>query len=84
MDQIDEYDLPPNFIKKTDPHSSKYYDKYGNNSWELDALNPEDLTGILQKNILNYLDRDEHDEALKSEDKEICKLGDAIEGMYYF
>jgi hypothetical protein len=45
MDQILEYNPPPNPTKQTDSRSSNkegtgYIDKYGDESWELDALDP--------------------------------------------
>lgn len=81
QDQIDEYDLPPNPTKKIDPRSRKYYEKYGSKSWELDALDPEVLTEIVEGRILEYLDKDRHDGALRQEQKEKDALERAVAGM---
>lgn len=84
MDQIEEYGLPPNLAKKTDPRSRKYVDKYGGRSWELDALNPEALTGILETSIRAYLDMSRYEEAIRREQAEKDKLKRAVAGMGAF
>jgi hypothetical protein len=38
MDQIDQYKPPPNFAKESDSRAPEYVSKFGNYSWELDAL----------------------------------------------
>lgn len=40
MDQIEEYDPPPNPAKLTDPRAIEYIQIHGNSSWELDSLEP--------------------------------------------
>lgn len=57
MDQVRKYQPPPNPAKTTDSRFAKYIAKHGSNSWELDALNPEVLIEIIQKNIRKYLDK---------------------------
>lgn len=81
LEQIDEHDLPPNPAKKTDPRSRKYYEEYGPQSWELDALDPETLTDIATTHILKYLDEDKYNRALRREQKERDELERAVSGM---
>lgn len=81
MDQIKEHDLPPNLAKKTDPRSRKYTDEYGGQSWELDALNPEALTRILEEHILAYLDVPRYEAAIRREQEEKDGLERAVAGM---
>lgn len=81
MDQVGQHDLPPNPAKRTDPRSRRYSDEYGGRSWELDALNPEILTGILREHILRYLDVRKYEEAIRREQREKDELGRAVEGM---
>jgi hypothetical protein len=57
MDQIEEYNPPPNPAKLTDSRCNKYIERYGEESWELDALDPRTITGIIQENIEYYTDR---------------------------
>jgi hypothetical protein len=47
MDQIDEYNPPPNPAKLTDSRATKYIDEYGDESWELDALEPTVLAQLV-------------------------------------
>lgn len=51
MDQIRQYSPPPNPAKLTDSRSSKYVDKYGDESWELDALEPSVITELIQGSV---------------------------------
>ena len=41
MDQIETFNPPPNPAKLTDSRCKSYMDKYGDESWELDALEPK-------------------------------------------
>lgn len=55
-DQIEQYDPPPNPAKETDSRSSEYIARHGESSWELDALDPAVLAGIIETNVLKYRD----------------------------
>lgn len=54
MDQINTYNPPPNPAKVTDSRAGEYIARYGENSWELDALNPETMTELIQSEIAKY------------------------------
>lgn len=56
MDQVDHYDPPPNPTKFTDSRATGYVDKYGLESWELDAIPPNDLADLIRTTIEEYLD----------------------------
>ncbi len=45
MDQIQQYNPPPNPAKSTDSRFQGYMDIHGDESWELDALEPQVLSG---------------------------------------
>jgi hypothetical protein len=47
MDQVRQYNPPPNPAKMTDSRVGSYLDRYGDESWELDALTPNVLTGLI-------------------------------------
>lgn len=70
MDQIKQNKLPPNPAKKSDPRSKIYYEKYGSKSWELDALDPEILSDVLEVGIQEYMDIDSYNDVVKKEKKE--------------
>lgn len=56
MDQVQQYNLPPNPAKLTDSRSIDYMARYGLSSWELDALDPATLDAIIQAGIDRYRD----------------------------
>lgn len=47
MEQVEQYSLPPNPAKETDTRFAAYADKYGEFSWELDALPPDVLAEMV-------------------------------------
>ena len=51
MDQIDEYDPPPNYAKLTDSRANDYIAEYGDSSWELDALEPAVIANLIRESI---------------------------------
>lgn len=54
MNQIQTYNLPPNPAKITDSRASKYIDQFGDESWELDALDPKVITDLIKKQVRMY------------------------------
>jgi hypothetical protein len=67
MDQIETYNPPPNPAKTTDSRYQKYADLYGDDSWELDALDPAVLAEILETRILELRDEERWDRAVAFE-----------------
>lgn len=63
-DQIDDYNPPPNPAKLTDSRSSGYVSLYGDESWELDALEPSVLVELISRTIAQYRDEDAYNEVL--------------------
>lgn len=55
-DQIELYNPPPNFAKQTDSRFAGYEEQYGDESWELDALDPTTLESIVEPVILELRD----------------------------
>lgn len=56
MDQVEQYDPPPNPAKLTDSRVAGYLEEFGDESWELDALDPADLTALIQAEIESWRD----------------------------
>lgn len=50
-DQIDQYDPPPNPAKVTDSRFDAYQREHGDDSWELDALEPSVLDALISAEI---------------------------------
>jgi hypothetical protein len=67
MNQIEEYDPPPNPAKVTDSRFESYAAEYGDESWELDALEPATLNELIQERIKHYLDEGMYEERLVEE-----------------
>jgi hypothetical protein len=61
MDQVEQYDPPPNPAKLTDSRAGTYIDAYGTESWELDALNPDVLDGLIREQVEAERDDDRYD-----------------------
>jgi hypothetical protein len=49
IDQVQEYGLIPNPTKITDPRAAFYMDRYGDECWELDAIEPPELVRLVRE-----------------------------------
>lgn len=56
MDQVNKYNPPPNPAKLTDSRATTYINKYGPDSWELDALEPKAMEKLIKKAICKHRD----------------------------
>jgi hypothetical protein len=74
MEQIRQYRPPPNPAKVTDPRAAEYIAKYGNQSWELDALPPNVLSKILKLALNGLIDKMEYNRIKELEEEEKSKL----------
>lgn len=74
MEQIEEYNPPPNPAKINDPRAAQYILEHGNESWELDALEPEVLHSITEEAVKEHLDQDLFDNILSQEEIDKIKL----------
>lgn len=58
MDQIDTQKPPPNPAKSTDARFKDYRRKFGDESWELDALPPSYINNLVREHVDSYIDND--------------------------
>ena len=58
MNQIEEFNPPPNPAKLTDSRCKGYMNKYGDESWELDALEPRVITNLIHETLSEFVDFD--------------------------
>ena len=58
MDQVAAYGPPPNPAKLTDSRGSDYIQRFGTESWELDALEPSVLVALIQAEVATMVDED--------------------------
>lgn len=68
MDQVEEYSPPPNPAKVTDSRYKAYVVKYGDESWELDALEPTKFRELIEGELAGI--RSEEQWKKDEEDKE--------------
>jgi hypothetical protein len=73
-EQIGEHEPPPNPAKFTDPRSQWYMDKFGFDSWEVDALPPNILEQLLTDTIEKYIDREKFNKHLDEEEDDRNEL----------
>lgn len=74
MEQINQYNPPPNPAKITDPRAKGYIDKFGQVSWEVDALKPAIMEDIVRNAISTTIDMDIYNDTLKFEAEEKDKI----------
>lgn len=67
MNQVEEFNPPPNPAKLTDTRCNGYMSKYGSESWELDALEPRYLRNLISDTILKYRDNEVYEKVLEKE-----------------
>lgn len=72
MAQVQQYGPPPNPAKITDPRAKWYIAKYGQKSWEVDALRPEVMIKLVNDTIRKYVDLQKL-EAVKRQEREDMK-----------
>jgi hypothetical protein len=56
QDQVDEYEPPPNPAKTTDSRYASYITKHGDESWELDALEPSVIAELIRTQVVERRD----------------------------
>jgi hypothetical protein len=79
MPQIETHRPPPNPAKVNDPRATDYIATYGNESWELDALEPSIIHNLIEDAILRIRDSQKWDAMLKLEAEDKIELESMIE-----
>lgn len=69
MDQVEQYNPPPNPAKLTDSRCEAYMERFGEESWELDALEPSVLDTLIQDWIKRLCDVPLREERLYQQGK---------------
>ena len=63
FDQIENYNPPPNPAKTTDSRYESYRALHGEESWELDALEPRTIVDLIRDEIEAHINQDAWEEA---------------------
>jgi hypothetical protein len=71
MDQVEEYEPPPNPAKISDSRAVDYISRFGDESWELDALEPRVLTSLIRDTLTERYVDVEAFEAVVAEEEEV-------------
>lgn len=74
MDQIEQYNPPPNPVKMSDSRSNTYVANHGDSSWELDALPPNILVNLVREKLNDVLDREKFDAIVEKEEIDKKKM----------
>ncbi len=69
MDQVEEYQPPPNPAKATDSRFKSYRAEFGSSSWELDALEPSVLAELIRDNVAKWRDDDLMEERVADQER---------------
>ena len=67
MDQVRQYNPPPNPAKSTDARFAAYQEEHGDESWELDALEPSVLVALVEEAVKGVRDQEAWNAAVKEE-----------------
>jgi len=78
-DQIQEFNPPPNPAKISDSRAKAYIAEFGDESWELDALEPAVIVGLIRTAILGVRDADKWAEKVEEEDEHRTLLSQCSE-----
>ena len=82
FDQVQARDLIPNPTKITDPRASGYIDRYGDECWELDAIEPDELVEMVEGAVsAEVTDWDAWDEIKDQDERERGEIKAAIEEL---
>ncbi len=73
--QVTKYKPPPNPAKTTDSRFKKYKKEFGTKSWELDALSPKVMVGMVEREVAKLREENKYKKAVKlqEDNKEIIE-----------
>lgn len=74
MDQVQQYNPPPNPAKPKDARYKKYVERYGRDCWELDALPPNVLVALIRDEIEELRDADLWEAQCEREDEQLALI----------
>lgn len=74
MDQVTQYGPPPNPAKITDSRARGYMNRFGDESWELDALEPSVITALIEDTVLSLRNEGRWNDAVIAENEHREKL----------
>ena len=79
FDQVQEHNPPPNPAKETDSRHAGYAARFGDESWELDALNPQVIDGLIDAALKEIVNDTAWNETMEREDAARATLAQACD-----
>ena len=80
-DQVEEHQPPPNPTKISDSRAAAYINRFGYESWELDALRPDLLASLVTEFVVGLRDQDLWENAEQREFEERRQLQQVAKGF---
>lgn len=81
MEQVRQYNPPPNPAKLSDPRAKWYVSNFGRTSWEVDALPPDVMIDLVDSKIREYVDEGKMNKVKKQESEDIKQLEEFAESL---
>lgn len=79
LDQVEEHNPPPNFVKETDSRTKWYTDKFDTEEcWELDALSPKVVDALIRGHVDPLIDKAAWDKTMEREKEHTAVLSEII------
>jgi hypothetical protein len=75
IEQVEHYRPPPNFAKEADTRYAAYVAQFGDECWELDALNPTVIANLIRKELAALVNVKLWQRSLSTEDRNRALLG---------
>jgi len=80
-EQVEQYNPPPNPAKMTDARYTGYVAEYGEECWELDALEPTVLAELIRQYVTYLIDEDRWQAVEEREVTDKAKLQEIVNGL---
>lgn len=79
MDQVRRYNPPPNPAKESDARCGAYKKRFGDKSWELDALDPPVIDRLIRDQLTELIDQEQWEADIRREDHARAQLSACAE-----
>jgi hypothetical protein len=78
IDQVQQYSLLTSPVKIADKRSAGYIKQYGDNIWELDALEPSVIKGLIKDNVSPLINQGKWKKAIKRQEGDRAYLRNLV------
>lgn len=81
MAQVEEFNPPPNPAKMTDVRAQAYVEEFGDESWELDALEPTYIRSLIEQSVLKIRDEEIWNQSMQRENDDLLLMDNLLEEL---